>query len=65
MSDPAVSVALPVYNAGRYLGAAVASILGQSFRDFELIAVDGDPTKDATILTKVGFVMKEGVVYKQ
>jgi imidazolonepropionase-like amidohydrolase len=30
----------------------------------DLIAVDGDPTKDATVLTKVGFVMKEGVVYK-
>lgn len=40
MTVPAVSVALPVYNAGRYLAAAVASILGQSFRDFELVAVD-------------------------
>ena len=31
----------------------------------DLIAVEGDPTKDATVLTRVGFVMKEGVVYKQ
>lgn len=47
MTAPAVSVALPVYNAGRYLAAAVASILGQTFRDFELIAVDDGSTDDS------------------
>jgi imidazolonepropionase-like amidohydrolase len=30
----------------------------------DLIAVAGDPLKDAAILTNVAFVMKEGVVYK-
>lgn len=30
----------------------------------DLIAVQGDPTKDVTVLTKVGFVMKGGTVYK-
>jgi len=30
----------------------------------DLIAVDGDPLKDVTTLQKVGFVMKEGTVYK-
>jgi len=30
----------------------------------DLIAVEGDPLKDVTVLTKVGFVMKEGTVYK-
>ncbi len=47
MSTPAICVALPVYNAGRYLEAAVSSILGQSFRDFELIAVDDGSTDDS------------------
>ncbi len=41
---PAVSVLLPVYNAQRYLPAAVESVLGQTFRDFELIAVDDGST---------------------
>lgn len=44
MSTPALSVALPVYNAGRHLVPAVSSILGQTFGDFELIAVDDGST---------------------
>ena len=30
----------------------------------DIIAVDGDPTKDVNVMGKVKFVMKEGVVYK-
>jgi GT2 family glycosyltransferase len=38
-SVPAVSVVLPVYNGEPYLVEALESILGQTFDDFELIAV--------------------------
>ena len=31
----------------------------------DLIAVEGDPTKDVTELERVKFVMKGGVVYRQ
>jgi GT2 family glycosyltransferase len=41
---PTVSVVLPVYNAASTLPAAVASILGQSFTDLELIVVDDGST---------------------
>jgi glycosyltransferase involved in cell wall biosynthesis len=37
---PLVSVLLPVYNAERYLAAAVESILQQRFSDFELLLID-------------------------
>lgn len=41
---PTVSVALPVYNGEPFLRAAIESILGQSFGDFELIVCDNAST---------------------
>ncbi len=31
----------------------------------DIIAVPGDPTEDISVVTKVGFVMKNGVIYRQ
>jgi glycosyltransferase involved in cell wall biosynthesis len=39
-TGPAVSVGMPVYNAERYIEEALASILGQTFDDFELVISD-------------------------
>ena len=44
---PRVSVVIPTYNRAGYIGQAVASALGQSFRDLEVIVVD-DGSTDAT-----------------
>src|SRR5712671_1954477 len=38
--DPAVTVLMPVYNAGAYLTAAIESILCQTHRDFEFLIID-------------------------
>ena len=39
-----ISVLMPVYNAQRYVAQAVASILQQTFRDFEFLIVDDGST---------------------
>ena len=39
-----VSVIMPVYNVEKYLGAAIRSVLAQTFADFELIIVDDGAT---------------------
>ena len=44
---PAISVILPTYNRAAMLGPSVASVLGQTERDLELIIVD-DGSKDGT-----------------
>ena len=46
MTQPKISIIVPVYNSEKYLGACIESIL-QSFRDFELILVD-DGSRDSS-----------------
>ena len=44
---PRVSVLLPIYGGEKYLRATMDAVLGQTFRDFELIVVD-DSSPDAS-----------------
>ncbi|MFN2471253.1 MAG: glycosyltransferase family 2 protein [Gaiellaceae bacterium] len=45
--SPRVSVVMPAYDAGATVGAAVSFVLGQTYRDLELVVVD-DGSTDAT-----------------
>ncbi|WP_367849021.1 glycosyltransferase family 2 protein [Rhodoferax sp. WC2427] len=45
---PLVTVALPVYNAGRHLRLAIASIVRQTFTDWELLVLD-DGSSDGAL----------------
>lgn len=48
MNTPIVSVVIPVYNVGERLAPTLRSVLGQTFRDFELILVD-DGSSDGAV----------------
>jgi glycosyltransferase involved in cell wall biosynthesis len=48
MSEPRVSVVMPLYNAARHLPQSLDSVLAQTFTDFEIIAVD-DGSSDRTL----------------
>lgn len=47
-SNPLVSVIMPVYNAEKYVGLAIESILNQTYKKFEFIIVD-DASTDSTL----------------
>jgi glycosyltransferase involved in cell wall biosynthesis len=44
IASPRVTILMTVYNEERYVGAAVRSILGQTFADFELLVIDDGST---------------------
>lgn len=47
VNNPLISIVMPVWNAAPYLREAIDSILNQSFREFELIAVDDGSTDES------------------
>jgi len=47
MESSRISLCMPCFNAGPYVGAAIASILGQTWRNLELVVVDDGSTDDS------------------
>lgn len=52
MKRPLVSVLMTVYNAQRYVDAAIGSIIDQTFRDFEFIIIDDGSTDNSLEVIK-------------
>ncbi len=45
-SKPTITVLMPVYNAEKYISDAIASVLAQSFTDFELLIINDGSTDE-------------------
>jgi imidazolonepropionase-like amidohydrolase len=61
---PAAAILAATRNAAAALGREdIGAVAAGRYAD--IIAVQGDPLQDITVLQNVGFVMKGGVVYKR
>ncbi len=56
MPSPAISVAMSVYNGERFLAEAIASVLAQSWRDFEFLLLD-DGSCDGSLMIMQRFAV--------
>lgn len=54
LSEVLISVVIPAYNAERYLGPAIESILAQPYRPLEIVVVD-DGSEDRTAAVALSF----------
>ncbi|GAC1311637.1 MAG: hypothetical protein NVSMB24_31570 [Mucilaginibacter sp.] len=55
LNNPEVTVLMPAYNAAKYIGEAIESVLRQTFTDFELLIVnDGSTDETANIIRSFG-----------
>jgi len=62
-----ISVIIPLYNKGRYVSRALDSVLGQTFKDFEVIVIDDGSSDDGPSIvrhyndTKLRFIRQDNL----
>ncbi len=60
-----ISFCIPTYNHGRFLGAALESILSQALPDFEIVIVDGASTDDTPAVVAEYQLRTSAIVYRR
>src|SRR3989344_730686 len=63
--EPKISVIMPAYNASRFIGEAVESVLNQTFKDFELIIIDDCSSDDTPEIIKKYMAQDQRIVYRR
>ena len=58
-TSPAISVVIPLYNAEKFVGDCLKSLLNQTFQDFEVIVVD-DCSTDSSLAVVESYAPKFG-----
>jgi len=56
--SPQVSIIVPIYNTGQYVGECIDSIINQSFHDWELLLIDDGSTDGSAHICK-GFACRD------
>lgn len=74
VDSPLVSVLMPTYNRAHYIGEAIASVLTQTYTNFELIILDDGSTDDTESVvstfndSRIKYVkdlVNQGIVYRR
>jgi len=62
---PAISVVVPCYNGGRFLGDLMASLDRQTFRDFEVVIIDDGSSDEQTLHKLAALEDKARVIHQE
>lgn len=62
LSQPLVSIVVPCYNVSKYIGAAIDSVLAQTYCNWELLITD-DASTDGTVDVVKGYVERDSRVH--
>jgi hypothetical protein len=63
MTNPIVTIGLPVYNGENFVQAAISSILAQDFSDFELIISDNSSTDKTSAICLKAAEVDSRIIY--
>ena len=62
-NNPKVTIGMPVYNGEAYIREALDSLLGQSYRDFELIISDNDSSDSTEQICQLYSKRDDRIIY--